>query len=75
MNSYNEMKANDSVYYRDKLLGKVTVKGITHNGKDIGSVCVESDKYLYWIKGKCCKCFLNDGWIFLDDNIEIYKKI
>ena len=79
MNSYHTMKDNDLVYFKDgTYMGRVACKAIAHNGKDIGSVCVETDKKLFWIRGRCCAKFLDDndkkGWVYLEDKIKIYEK-
>ena len=71
-----------SINYGDKVslsnnikLGTVTAKAIAHNGISQGSVCVETETTLYWIKGKCCKHFLNENsWVFLEGEIEEFYK-
>lgn len=59
-------------------MGIATCKAIAHNGKCIGSVCVENGKSIYWIKGKCARKFADENtetsWVFMGDNIEYFIK-
>ena len=79
MNSYHTINAGDSVYFKDSTyMGIATYKAIAHNGKCIGSVCVENDNNLYWIKGRCARKFACENseksWVFMGDNIEYFTK-
>mgnify|MGYP006137725225 FL=1 len=75
-NSYNCMNSGDKVSLSNCAeLGVVTSKAIAHNGKSMGSVCVESKNKLFWIKGTCSKHFLNkNSWIFVEGEIEEFDK-
>lgn len=79
MNSYHTINEGDTVYFKNNTyMGIATCKAIAHNGKCIGSVCVENDNNLYWIKGRCARKFASEtsgtSWVFMGDNIEYFVR-